>query len=208
MARRVEHMKLIQAPASPFARKVLITLHETRQIDEVEMVRARTSPLAVDPAVRAANPLGKIPALVRNDGPALVDSRVICRYLNDRIDGNLYPPARIWEVLTLEALADGISDAAVAISYEIRLRDTVQQSEDWIAAQWSKIRDALQVIEERWMGHLAAPIDAGHIALAAALGYLDFRHDSRNWRSGLSALPAWEATFRERESVSATAPSD
>lgn len=201
-------MKLIQAPASPFVRKVLVTLHETGQLDEVEMVRVRTSPLAVDPAARAANPLGKIPALVRDDGPALFDSRVICRYLDDRAESGLYPPARIWEVLTLEAMADGISDAAVAISYELRLREADRQSEDWIAAQWAKIRDALQVIEERWMSHLAGPVDAGQIALAAALGYLDFRHDARNWRAGLTALPTWEAAFRERESMRATAPSD
>lgn len=201
-------MKLFQAPASPFVRKVLITLHETGQIDEVELVRVRTSPLAVDPAAKTANPLGKIPALVRDDGPALFDSRVICRYLDDRAGGTLYPPARLWEVLTLEAMADGISDAAVAISYEIRLREIDQQSEDWISAQWSKIRDALQVIEERWMSHLAGPIDAGQIALAAALGYLDFRHEARNWRAGLSALPAWEAAFQQRDSMCATAPRD
>lgn len=201
-------MKLIQTPSSPFVRKVLITLYETGQIDEVELVRVRTSPLAVDPVAQAANPLGKIPTLVRDDGPALCDSRVICRYLDNRAGSALYPPARLWEVLTLEALADGISDAAVAISYKIKLREADHQSEDWISAQWGKIRDALLVIEERWMSHLAGPIDAGQVALAAALGYLDFRHDARNWRAGLSALPAWDTSFRQRNSMSATAPSD
>ncbi|HBT00452.1 MAG TPA: glutathione S-transferase, partial [Citreicella sp.] len=72
-------MKLLKAGPSPFVRKVLVTLHETDQIGDVDMVDVTASPVAPDPALIAANPVGKIPALVRPDGPALYDSRVICR---------------------------------------------------------------------------------------------------------------------------------
>ena len=59
-----------------------------------------------------ANPLGKVPALERPDGPALYDSQVICRYLDDLAGGRLYPAKpRLWETLTLEATADGIVEA-------------------------------------------------------------------------------------------------
>lgn len=61
----------------------------------------------------AHNPLGKLPALTRPDGPAIYDSRVICRYLDARADSGLYPDRTLWETLTLEATADGIMDAAV-----------------------------------------------------------------------------------------------
>ena len=94
-------MKLIFSPLSPFVRKVHVLLHETGQLGDVEVVDVATTPLDTDPQAAAANPLGKIPALVRADGPTLYDSRVITRYLDDRAGGNMYPQTRLWDVLTL-----------------------------------------------------------------------------------------------------------
>ena len=96
-----------------------------------------------------ANPLGKIPALVRDDGPALYDSRVITRYLDARAGGRLYPETRIWEVLTLEATADGIMDAALAMVLELRLRAEGERSPRWIEGQWRKVERGLDAIEDR-----------------------------------------------------------
>jgi len=199
-------MKLIFAPASPFARKVTVLLHETGQVDDVELIDVKTSPLATDPMVQAANPLGKIPALIREDGPALYDSRVICRYLDDLAGGGHYPTARQWETLTLEATADGIMDAAVLLTYEKRLRPPAMYSEDWAEAQWDKIASAIAAINSRWMSHLAGRLDISHIAVACALGYVDFRHESRAWRKDNGALDDWYAAFAERPSMMATQP--
>lgn len=201
-------MELIYAAASPYVRKVRTLLHETGQSDDVTLVPVKTSPTATPDVVRAANPLGKIPALVRPDGPAIYDSRVITRYLDARAGGGFYPEARIWEVLTLEATADAIMDAAILITYENRLRPPEHRSEDWIEAQWSKVAHAVRAVNDRWMSHLAGPVDMGHVAIGCALGYLDFRHDARGWRKGCDALDDWFTVFASRNSMQATAPKD
>ncbi len=199
-------MQLFYAAASPFVRKVLITLHETDQLDDVELVDATGTPLDASNMPTAHNPLGKIPALTRPDGPALYDSRVICRYLDARAKAELYPERCIWDVLTLEATADGIMEAAVLMVYEARCRPENMQSADWVDGQWDKIGRALDAVTTRWMSHLAGPFDMGHIAIGCALGYLDFRHGDRNWRKGRDALDDWFATSAERPSMSATRP--
>jgi glutathione S-transferase len=189
-------------------RKVHVVLHETGQVNDVEIVPVKTSPVATAADVAAANPIGKIPALIRDDGPALYDSRVICRYLDARAKAGLYPDARLWEVLTLEATGDGIMDAAVLVTYENRLRPPNLVSEDWVEAQWAKVASAVSALNSNWISHLSGPLDMGQIAVGCALGYLDFRHDARNWRKGNGALDDWYAAFAERPSMKATAPGD
>lgn len=201
-------MKLISSPASPFVRKVRVVVLETGQSGAVEELRVATTPLATSPEAMAANPLGKIPALIRDDGRGIYDSRVITRYLDTLSGGLLYPESRIWDILTLEATADGIMDAAVLVIYEARLRPEAHRSSDWIEAQWAKAARGVRDINDRWMDHLAGPIDAAQIAVGCALGYLDFRHGPRNWRDGNDALAAWFDRFGERPSMVKTRPAD
>lgn len=199
-------MKLLQSPASPYVRKVRVTLHETGQWDEVEQVDVATTPLSSHPQLIAANPVGKIPALIRQNSPALYDSRVICRFLDAKVEAGLYPDARVWDTLTLEATADGILDAAVGIVYEERFRPEEKVSVDWIEGQWAKVARALDALETRWMSHLNGPLDMGQIAVGCALGYLDFRHEVRGWRTGRDALAQWYTGFSTRPSMIATRP--
>jgi glutathione S-transferase len=199
-------MRLLMSPLSPYARKVRVTLRETEQLDAVEEVNVTTSPLVSDPSVVAANPTGRIPVLIRDDGPAIHDSRVITRYLDARANAGLYPDGRIWEVLTLEATADGILDSALILTYEGRFKTAEQISPDWMDAHWGKIRRAVDALDDRWISHLYGPLDAAQIAVGCALGYLDFRHDARNWREGAERLAAWYAVFATRESMQSTSP--
>ena len=199
-------MKLFHSPASPFVRKVMVVLHETDQLDKVELIPTATTPVATNPDLKAANPLGKLPALIRDDGPTIYDSRVICRYLDNLGGGTLYPEARVWDVLTLEATADGLMEAAVLMVYEHRVRPEDKIFDGWVEAQWGKAMGAVQAINDRWMGHLAGPMDAGQIGVACALGYLDFRHPDRDWRVACPDLAAWYAKMQERPSIAATAP--
>lgn len=199
-------MKLLMSPASPFVRKVRVLMREANLVDVVEEIEVSTNALATDASVVAANPTGRIPTLLRNDGPAIFDSRVITRFLDDHAGAGLYPQARIWEVLTLEALADGIMDSAVSITYELRLRPEDKHYHVWLDAQWDKIARAVAAINMRWMSHLAGPLDMAQISVACALGYLDLRHDLRDWRNGNVALAEWFAAFETRDSMVATNP--
>lgn len=201
-------MKLITAPASPYSRKVKALLYETGQIEEVALIQVKTSPVAVDPNVQAANPLGKIPCLIRDNEPALYDSRVICRYLDARTGGHFYPDRMIWDVLTLEATADGILDSALSMVYEKRLRDEELQSADWLDAQWRKVQNGLTALNTMWISHLNGPVHMGHIAVGCALGYLDFRLGAKNWRLGNEALAVWFDDISKRESFQKTVPHD
>lgn len=199
-------MRLFHSPTSPFVRKVMVTLHETGQAGDVTLVPATGTPVDAGSMPVALNPLGKIPALERDDGPALYDSRVICRYLNDRAAAQLYPARHLWDLLTLEATADGIMDAAVLMVYESRVRPEQSRFAPWVDGQWTKIDRALDTLEQRWLSHLHGPLDMGQIAVGVALGYLDFRHGDRGWRGGRPGLAAWDAVFAERPSMVATRP--
>jgi len=170
-------MQLIMSPASPFVRSVRVLLRETGLIERVDEVAVATTPMASAAEALAANPTGKIPALTREDGPAIYDSRVISRYLDDMADANLYPKTSLYEVLTLEATANAIMDATVSMAYEVRLRPEAQQSPDWIEAQWGKAERGIKAINARWMSHLNGPLNAAQIAVGCALGYVDLRHD-------------------------------
>tara|TARA_R110002124_G_scaffold186786_1_gene354247 strand:- start:8505 stop:9119 length:615 start_codon:yes stop_codon:yes gene_type:complete len=202
-------MVLHHSPTSPYVRKVMILLMESGMSDQVELSAAMGTP--VDPGTMpiGANPLGKIPALERPDGCTLYDSRVITRYLATlATDGPAFYPdgPRLWEVLTLEATADGILDAAILMRYETALRPEAAQSSAWIEGQWSKVDRALDTLEARWMGHLSGPLCIGQIAVGCALGYLDFRHDARNWRATRPSLTDWYKRFSQRPSMQATPP--
>jgi glutathione S-transferase len=201
-----EIMKLHWNPASPFARKCVVCADEAGV--ELEIFVRGGTPLLIDNMPVEQNPLGKIPALERAGGPAIYDSRVITRYIAAQGAGNLYPEARIWEVLTLEATADGIMEAAVLMVYEGRVRPEDKQYPEWIEAQWLKVSRSLDALEERWMSHLAGPLDAAQIAVGCALPYLDFRHGDRDWRAGRPALAAWEAEFAKRESMVKSVPAN
>lgn len=200
-------MRLYHSPTTPFGRKVMVVLLETGQDGDAEVVPA--SGTAIDPGTQPldVNPLGKIPALVADGGTALYDSRVICRFLDDRAGAGLYPDKpRLWRTLTLEATADGMMEAAVLMVYEARTRPEALRFAPWVEGQWAKVARALDTLEAGWIGHLAGPLDIGQIALGCALSYLDFRHDGRGWRRDHPRLAAWYAAFAARDSMKATEP--
>lgn len=200
-------MKLYHSPTSPYVRKVMVLLHESDMLGQMDLIPATGTP--VDPGSMPVeeNPLGKLPALLRPDGNAVYDSRVICQYLNAQGGAGLYPPApRLWDTLTLEATADGILDAALLMVYEQRIRPEDRRYDPWVEGQWLKIARALDAVESRWMDHLGGPLDMAQIAIGCALGYVDFRLDARGWRDGHPHLTAWAAAFDTRPSMIATRP--
>jgi glutathione S-transferase len=132
---------------------------------------------------------------------------VICEYLESAAGGGrLFPaagPAR-WAALRRQALADGILDAAVLRLLEGR-RPAEQQSSMWFERWKTAMARALDVLEKE-AAHFGDAFDIGHIAAAAALGYIDFRFAGDEWRNGRPALAAWFDKAGRRPSVAATTP--
>jgi glutathione S-transferase len=194
-------MKLFVSGPSPFVRKVLVCAHERGIALEQEEVKQ--SPLAPSPSVAAYNPLGKIPSLLLDDGTALFDSRVICEYFDTLGHGaSLIPPADRWHVLRTQALADGMLDAGVLIRYERALRPAERQWPEWLEGQARKIRQALESLTTE----PPRGFDLGAIAVACALGWLEFRQVLPELRSEYGALCAWYDELRQRPSFVATEP--
>ncbi|WP_421932172.1 glutathione S-transferase family protein [Phenylobacterium sp.] len=198
-------MKLFYSPASPYARKVLVVAQELGIALEVVQVSANPAG-APDPALAAANPLAKIPALLRDDGVAIHDSRVICEYLDSLADKPLTPPAgeARWSVLTEVSAADGLLDAALLARYEVALRPEPLRWPDWLAGQVGKIDRALDLFETGRRD--AENPSLADIAIACALGYLDFRFADHDWRAGRPKLAAFFAAISQRPSLKSTAP--
>ena len=201
-------MKLVYSPPSPFVRKVTTLIHHADLSDRIELVNVKTTALSVAEEARAANPLGKIPVMIFEDGEAIFDSRVITQYLDELAGSNLYPRERIYDILTLEALADGIMESAVSITYESKLRPENEQSPSWMEAQWSKVLHAIKALDDEEFKAMNGEMNMGQIAVACALGYLDFRHDARQWRSGHSNLASWNDKMMKLPALIKTIPTD
>ncbi len=199
-------MKLYFSPASPFARKVMAVAHEVGLADRIEIETTGAHPVNRSDLIRAENPLGQIPTLVTDDGTALYDSRVICEYLDATGGGHLFGtgPSR-WRALTDQALADGLMGAAILCRYEATVRPEPQRWTDWTAGQMGKITDALDRFE-RMLPEAGARVDIGTIAIACALGYLDFRFADLDWRQGRPDTAAWFERVDARPAMVATRP--
>ena len=193
-------MQLFYSPMSPFARKVRVVAHEVGLADRVVILE--TKPFE-DESLRAVNPLSKVPCMLTDDGVALHDSRVICEYLDTTAGAGLIPaggPAR-WRALTIQSLADGVGDAAVRTAQE-RRRTEGDQHADVIARQLKAIEAALDLFEAEDFG---GGWRIAEIAVAAHLGYLDFR-EVVDWRPGRPRLSAWYEKASKRHSMVATEP--
>lgn len=199
-------MKLRCSTTSPYARKVIICAHEAGLAGTIEMVL--TNPWAAETDLPRDNPLCKVPCLITDSGEHLYDSPVICEYIDSLHAGTkLFPPtggAR-WTALRRQALADGVLDASVAARIETTMRPVEARWPAWADRQMAAIRRALDGFEAET---LADPMTIGEISLICALGYLDFRCPSEDWRSGRPRLAAWYAAQQGRPSVAATVPHD
>ena len=198
-------MKLFYSEASPYSRKVRLTVLEKGLQEQVETILC--NPFVDVTALKAVNPLGKVPALVLDDGDVLYDSPVICAWLDSQSAINpLIPEAgkAHWRVRRCEALADGILDAAYNVVME-RRRPDGERSADWIQRWTGEITHALTAVEAE-VDDLGDRVTLAHLAVASALGYLAFRLHGLDWRSSCPAATAWYDVFRMRTSMRETQP--
>jgi glutathione S-transferase len=186
-------LKLYSNPHSPFSRKVRVVAHACG----IPLDVADVLPLK-DEGLRLVNPLGRIPALVLDDGTVLLDSKVIAEFL-DR-DGAFHPAgAARWRALNLQALGDGIAEAAVAHSILGRDEPPPAASRD---RHWGAVMRGLDALEQSDLSDTPA---IGEIAAACALNYVGFRNPDLDWKGSRPTLAGWYARFCEHPSWKATA---
>lgn len=201
-------MQLYYAPTSPFVRKVTALALE-RGLDK-DIERLLGNPWDPASAVSRDNPLGKVPALRLHDGTLLVDSTVICEYLDAQAPGQrLFPDegAARWRALNLQALGDGLMEAAVAWTIERMRRPEPFRWSGWIDRQRGKVEAALDDLEAN-VAVLAGRFTIGALTVACALGYLDFRFADLPWRDKHPRLAAWYSDIAKRPSLQATEPKE
>ena len=184
---------LKSSPPSPFGRKVKIAAALCGLSDRMTVEPTDTN----DPgdAIRRHSPLGKIPALILEDGTALYDSRVILEFLDHEAGGGVILPdgAGRFPALVLQALADGVMDAALLQVYEKRWRAAEIQHRPWMDHQAGKVERGLAALEAA-PPPLSGTPHVGQIALACALGYLDLRFEG-SWRAAHPRLVGWLDSF-------------
>ena len=198
-------MKLFYSVPSPYARKARMVLIEARLEGRVET--EAIDPWADPPGFRDDNPLGKVPTLVRDDGPPLFQSNAVCEYLNTIGTAQLYPndePGR-WAAMRQLALSDGVLDASVTVRMELNFHDPDQISQKLVERQELSVARALGALESE-AAALGGPVTIGQIAVACALGYRDFRFADVDWRTANLQLAEWFAGFADRPSMTATGP--
>ncbi len=199
-------MKLRYSTTSPYARKVLMVAIECGLDASIEL--QSTDAWSPQTDLPKDNPLGKVPALILDTGDALYDSPVICEYLDTLHDGaRLFPPpgpAR-WTALRLQALADGICDAAILRRLENNRPDG-EKSAAWAERQRLSIARACDALEAEAASFSIEEPTIGTLAVVVTLAYLDFRWGQEDWRPGRPALTAWFAKATDRDSVRRTAP--
>lgn len=201
-------MKLTFSPASPFARKVRICAIELGLIDKIELVPATVAPGTPNEAyAHDINPLRKLPALILDDGTVLVDSFVICEYLDDLAGNKLIPAsgAARWKVKSEHSMLQGMLDAMLLCRYEKLLRPEALRWQVWYDDQWDRAWQGFTRFEAQ-PDVLARPLDITQIALACALGYADFRFPDCNWRNSFPKLAAFNEKMLQRPSVKISIP--
>ena len=186
---------ILYSPASPYSAKVRMAAALCGIAIDSKVVNTNQPPAEL----LAANPLGKIPALVLDDGQSVYDSRAITQYLNREAKGVLFPrnAAKRLEAERLEALADGICDCLLAIVYEQRFRPEEKVHQPWLDKQWEKATRSLDYLVDN-LPRLTKKTDGGQIALRAMLGYLELRFADRNWKKGRTKLVKWVQRYDER----------
>jgi len=198
-------MKLYYSATSPYVRKVVVCAHELGLADRIELLPTKVVPTEPNRDYANVAPLIKVPALERDDGTALFDSIVICEYLDSLAGDKLFPKGEArWKALRLNALADGILDAAVLTRYENFVRPENLRWKVWSEGQLLKVDQALDFLEKN-AGDLDG-LSVGSIAVGCALGYLDFRYADRGWPQKHPKLAAWWEKMSARPSFDKTVP--
>ena len=207
-------MKLYVTPASPWVRRVVVSILELGIRDRFEFVQTRwphswgTRRVAHPGDFPHDTPVERIPALVAGD-LHLVESHAICDYINGELGGwrlLAREGAARWRALADISVANAVIEAQIARRAEL-LREERERSDDFIGKMRDRSLRCLAALEKRASG-LGEDFDLAQITIAVACGYQDWRYPSDDWRSDAPALAAWFDRVSPRPSLRATAPAE
>lgn len=200
-------MKLHWSPKSPYVRKVMICAHELALVERLELTRSVAAMLKPNADLMLDNPLSKIPTLVLANGTALMDSPVICEYLNAVAGGALFPQQGDgkWQALRWQALGDGWLDALILWRNE---RERAAPLPALMDAFDIKNRAMLTQLDNEALALNDAPFSIGHVSVGCALGYLDYRFETVPWRERAPRLATWFEALQARPSFKHTHPAE
>lgn len=199
-------MELFVSTTSPFARKVLMLVREKGALDRVDL--KVVDPWKTPPELVNLNPLSKVPTLVLDNHRVIIESDVICEYLDQHLPGpRLIPESgdAYWHTRVLEALAGGVLEASVDIHLQRQRCPEERRCKEWIDYQRRAIGRTLDTLEDQ-MDRLAGDFDYAAICVVAALGHLEFRDTYPEWREVWPRLADWFDSLQSRPSVEATQP--
>jgi glutathione S-transferase len=207
-------MQLYVTPASPWVRRVVVSILELGIRDRFEFVSTKwphswaTRGVAHSPDFSDATPVERIPALVAGD-LHLADSTAICDYLNAELGGFrlLAREGRArWQALADIAIASGIIEAQVARRAEL-LRGERERSDDFVAKMRDRSLRCFRALERR-VPEFGPTFDLAQITTAVACGYHDWRYAADGWRDSAPGLAAWFDDASQRPSMRATQPAE
>ena len=206
-------MRLYVTPASPWVRRVRVTILELGIEDRFEFVQTRWShnwaTRAVEhrPDFLEATPVVRIPALVT---PAftLTDSHSICDYINGELGGFrllVQEGAPRWHALADMSIACGIIEAHISRRAEL-LRSEHERSNDFIGKMRDRELRCFAALEKR-VPKFGATFDLAQITVAVACGYESWRYGDE-WRGVAPKLAVWYDGMAQRPSMKATEPAE
>lgn len=197
-------MKLYVSPTSPYARKCRALIIEKSLERKIEVIEC--DPRSDPEALLAINPLGKVPALDRDGAPALMDSPLICEFIDSMDEENWIPRRGESRILVMrqQALADGLIDLTIGRRIEMQ-RDADKQWDFW-SERWERgVRRTLDVLNQD-RSQYERSVDLGALSVAIALHYLDLRFAELNWREHYPELATFAARWDQRASFEQTRP--
>jgi glutathione S-transferase len=196
-------VKVYNTPTSPFGRKVLITLIEKELDKKAEVLPARTP----EAELAKKNPLDKLPVLVTDEGEVIIESSLICEYLDEIGTGPKLLPAdhrQRRRIVQAQAVAQGVLDAVVLLRMEDRRKPELR-SPEWIERQKKKVDRGVPALEGLLQNIGPGPTLA-HITFACCLWFMEKHGIGGDWRKAAPRLAAWYDEFKKRPSFAATEP--
>src|SRR6201996_8032417 len=144
-------MKLYQTYASPFPTRVRLSIYaKGLDVEIIEPPGFHASTEAKGDYLKI-NPIGRVPALVLDDGGVIPESEVICEYLEDAFPEPSLRPADAWgraRMRLLSRISDFYLVMAMVPLFNLSARSRRHWTPEVVNGAADKVAEALGYLEE------------------------------------------------------------